>query len=75
MSDELFDGLNRLASSATVPAGAVLFQRNEPSRYVCVVRRATSLCSGPMLKRLLRWRYWVREASSEFPLQSMEPSA
>jgi len=39
MTDQLFDGLNRLASSATVPAGAVLFQRDEPSRYVYLVRR------------------------------------
>ena len=37
MSDELFDGLKRLPSSATVPAGAVLFQHDEPSRHVYVV--------------------------------------
>lgn len=38
MTDALFDGLNRLASSTSVPAGTLLFLRDEPSRCVYVVR-------------------------------------
>jgi len=38
MTDELFEGLNRLASSTSVPAGTLLFLRDEPSRCVYVVR-------------------------------------
>ena len=41
MTDELFDGLNRLASSTSVPAGTLLFLREEPSRCVYVVRSGT----------------------------------
>lgn len=73
MADELFDGQNRLANSTSVPAGTLLFRRDEPSRCVYVVRRGTSLCSGPMVKRQLRWKCWGHEASSDFPPPSMEP--
>ena len=38
MADELCDELNRLASSTSVAAGTLLFRRDEPSRFVYVVR-------------------------------------
>ena len=38
MADELCDELNRLASSTFVSAGTLLFQREEASRFVYVVR-------------------------------------
>jgi CRP-like cAMP-binding protein len=38
MTDQLFDGLNRLASCTSVPAGTLLFLREEPCRCVYVVR-------------------------------------
>jgi len=38
MADELFEELDRIAMSAAVPAGTLLFQCDEPSRYVYVVR-------------------------------------
>jgi CRP-like cAMP-binding protein len=39
MTDQLFDGLNRLASSTSAPAGTILFRRDEPSGPVYTVRR------------------------------------
>ena len=38
MTDELFDGLDRLANRTSAPAGAVLFRRGEPSVSVYIVR-------------------------------------
>ena len=38
MADELFDGLNRLASSTFIAAGTLLFRRDEASVCVYVVR-------------------------------------
>lgn len=37
MADQLFDELNRLVSNTFVPAGTVLFRRDEPSKSVYVV--------------------------------------
>ena len=39
MAAELFDELNRTASSTLVSAGTLLFRRDEPSQSVYVVRR------------------------------------
>ncbi|HEV2324704.1 MAG TPA: cyclic nucleotide-binding domain-containing protein, partial [Terracidiphilus sp.] len=41
MADELFDGLNRQATSKSVPAGTVLFRRDESSASVYTVRGGT----------------------------------
>ena len=38
MADELFDPLNGLASSRSLPAGTILFRRDEASHFVYVVR-------------------------------------
>lgn len=38
MAQELFDHLNRLANSTTVSAGTLSFRRDEPSRFVYLIR-------------------------------------
>ena len=71
MTDELFDGLNRLASSTSVPAGTLLFRRDEPSSAFTSSAVARSLCSGRRRKRRIPWKLSLRGASSAFVLPSM----
>lgn len=59
---ELFDELNRLASSTFAPAGTVLFRRDEPSRSVYVVR------SGRVA---LLWP----DAEETTPMEMLEPGS
>lgn len=66
MIDELFDGLNRLASSTSVPAGTLLFRRDEPSSAFTSSAVARSLCSGRRRKRGIPWKLSLRGASSAF---------
>ncbi|HET7348403.1 MAG TPA: hypothetical protein VFJ10_13800 [Acidobacteriaceae bacterium] len=71
MIDELFDGLNRLASSTSVPAGTLLFRRDAPSSAFTSSAVARSLCSGRRRKRRIPWKLSLRGASSAFVLPSM----
>lgn len=62
MSINLFDPLNQLARPISLPAGAMLFQRDEPSQSVYVV------CSGRIA---LLWP----DAEDSAPMETLGPGA